>query len=424
MYRNALKAFIIKEQDQFYGTEKLELKGLKLDFEIRESEVKFLGLCPFNYSVSYYIGVDWLKENESYIAVKPKIDKLDYIRMFMHCMELPDMYKYVKDIYHVDFTRAPITLSTEDWELTPFLIIHFLSLLEKITKQGLKKNFIRKEENLNGKIKGKIVFSKQLKHNVFRKRESNIFCKYQDYSVDCLENKLLKKVLLFIQNYSYPLENKYPELRAKKSRLLSYFEHVSDDISTHEIKQIRLNPIYKEYSEAIRIGKLILMRFAYSFSYVNKIKENQLPPFWIDMSKLFELYVYSKLKEAYPHIQIEFQAHGKYGYVDFLDIDNKIIIDTKYKLCYEKEQYKGDDIRQLSGYARDVGILKKLGYITEEEHDRTVLDCVIIAPDNNSDPSFKGRNLIDKKNKITQFTKFYWCGIRIPTKEDDVDKLR
>lgn len=181
MYRNALKAHIIKEQDYFSETEKLELKGLKLDFERAENEVKFLGLCPFNYSVSYYIGVDWLKENESYIAVKPKIDKLDYIRMFMHCMELPDMYKYVKDIYHVDFTRAPITLSTEDWELTPFLIIHFLSLLEKITKQGLKKNFIRKEENLNGKIKGKIVFSKQLKHNVFRKRESNIFCKYQDY---------------------------------------------------------------------------------------------------------------------------------------------------------------------------------------------------------------------------------------------------
>ena len=111
MYKNALKAHIIKEQDYFSETEKLELKGLKLDFERAENEVKFLGLCPFNYSVSYYIGIDWLKENESYIAVKPKIDKLDYIRMFMHCMELPDMYKYVKDIYHVDFTRAPITIS-------------------------------------------------------------------------------------------------------------------------------------------------------------------------------------------------------------------------------------------------------------------------------------------------------------------------
>lgn len=73
--------------------------------------------------------------------------------MFMHCMELPDMYKYVKDIYHVDFTRAPITLSTEDWELTPFLIIHFLSLLEKITKQGLKNFYTQRRKNLMAKLK-------------------------------------------------------------------------------------------------------------------------------------------------------------------------------------------------------------------------------------------------------------------------------
>jgi len=418
MDRTALKSYTIKEQESFINSSKLELKALQLDFEKRENEVKFLGLCPFHYTVSYYIGIDWLKENDSYIVVKPKIDDLDYVRMFMHCAQQPNIYEYLKGIYHIDFTRPSITLDTEDWELTPFLIIHFLSLLEKIVKQGLKKNYIYKEENLKGKVKGKILFSKQVKHNIFSKREERSFCRFQDYSIDCLENRVLKKALIFIQNYSYPFEKKYPELSIKKSRLLTNFEHVSDDITTHEIKQIKLNPIYKEYFEAIRIAKLILQRFGYSFSNVDKTKENKLPPFWIDMSRLFELYVYTKLKDAYPQVEIDYQAHGKYGYVDFLDRSNKIIIDTKYKLCYAKEQYKGDDIRQLSGYARDIGILKRLGYTHEAEQQNTVVDCVIIAPDKRSETDFKERTLINEYNRIKQFTKFYWSGIKLPEKKN------
>jgi len=414
MVGTALKPYRIKEQETFSALEKQELKALQLDFEKRENEVKFLGLCPFHYNVSYYIGIDWIRENSSYIVVRPKIDNLDYVQMFMHCAQQQDIYKYLKDIYHIDFTRPSITLDTEDWELTPFLIIHFLFLLEKIAKQGLKKNYIYREENLNGKIKGKILFSKQLKQNIFNKREERAFCRYQDYSIDCLENRVLKKALVFIQNYSYPFEKKHPELSILKTKLMTNFEHVSDNITTHEIKQIKLNPIYKEYFEAVRIAKLILQRFGYSFSNVNKSKENKLPPFWIDMSRLFELYVYTKLKEAYPQVEIDYQAHGKYGYVDFLDRTNKIIIDTKYKLCYAKEKYKGEDIRQLSGYARDVGVLKKLGYISEEERNCAVVDCVIIAPDKESKTHFKERELINVNSQIEQFTKFYWSGIKLP----------
>lgn len=418
MGRVDLKPFIIEEQECFCSTEKQNIKALQLDFEKRENEVKFLGLNPFDYSVSYYIGIDWLKENDSYIVVKPKITDLDYLRMFMSCLQHSDIYNYLKDIYHIDFTRSAITLDTEDWELTPFLIVHYLFLLEKITKQGLKKNYICKEENLNGKIKGKILFSKQLKKNILSKREDRSFCRYQDYSVDCPENKILKKALVFIKDYSYSFEKKYPELSLKKSRLLAHFDQISDDITTNEIKQIKLNPIYKDYFEAIRIAKLILQRFGYSYSNINKTKENQLPPFWIDMSRLFELFVYIKLKDAYPQVKMDYQAHGKYGFVDFLDRSNKIIIDTKYKLCYAKEQYVGDDIRQLSGYARDIGILKKLGYKSEEEQNTTVVGCVIIAPDKISNDHFVGRELINADNRITQFAKFYWSGIRLPLKSD------
>lgn len=413
-----LKSYGISEQNFFQDPQKQEIKNMNLDFESEEHNVKFLGLCPFNFAVSYYIGIDWLKEGESYIMVRPKIPNLDYVRMFVHCLDHPSIYKYVNDIYFVDFSRSAVALDTDEWELTPILIIHFLFLLERIVKQGLKRNYINRKENLNGKIKGKILFPEHLKKNVFAKREDRVFCSYQDYSVDCLENRLLKRALIFINNFP-SLYEKYPELIAKKNRLLSAFDHVSEKITVNEISRIKINSIYRDYSETVRVAKLIIQYFGYSYSNVNSNKKNVLPPFWIDMSKLFELYVYSKLKEGYPDVRIDYQSHGKYGFVDFLDRKNKIIIDTKYKLRYVKRQYNGDDIRQLSGYARDRGILKKLDYINDEEQNNTVVDCVIVVPDQDQGAStnFIGRTLISEEHIIRQFTKFYWCGIRLPVKD-------
>jgi 5-methylcytosine-specific restriction enzyme subunit McrC len=404
-----VKAYPIDEQQTFAEDERQELRGMKLEFSDSDNEIRFLGLNPYNYSVSYYIGIDWLKENESYIAVRPKIQNLDYVRMFVHYLKHPAISKFLKDSYHFDFKKPTIQPDTADWELTPFMIVHFLALVDKIVKQGLKKNYTVVEENLNSKIKGKIIFSQQLKKNIIAKREDRICCRFQEYSVNCLENRLLKKALMVIQRYSAHHLKQYKELIQKENRLLSHFENISEEISYSEIKRIKINALYKEYVEAIDLAKKILQRFGYSYKKADdKTIDKELPPFWIDMSKLFELYVYSLLKEVYPK-DILYQPHGEYGNVDFLKTDEKLIIDAKYKEKY-KDDYKIEDIRQLAGYARDWGVLKKLK-INDED---TVVDCIIIYPDDNSNTSFENRQL--KERKIEQFTKFYKYGIKLPIK--------
>ncbi len=207
------------------------LKELCLDFETRKDEIKYLGLNPFDYTVSYYIGIDWLKENESYIVVHPKIEKLDYVQMFVHCLHHPEISKFLKDVYHVDFQKPLIEIPSSDWDLTPFLVVHFLSLVENIVKQGLKSNYIIHEENLNSKIKGKIAFSQQIKKNIVTKREDRVFCRFQEYSTNCFENRLLKKALLFIQKYTarHLDRAKYKTLFQKQNCLIAAFETVSDD---------------------------------------------------------------------------------------------------------------------------------------------------------------------------------------------------
>ncbi len=396
------------------------LKELCLDFETRKDEIKYLGLNPFDYTVSYYIGIDWLKENESYIVVHPKIEKLDYVQMFVHCLHHPEISKFLKDVYHVDFQKPLIEIPSSDWDLTPFLVVHFLSLVENIVKQGLKSNYIIHEENLNSKIKGKIAFSQQIKKNIVTKREDRVFCRFQEYSTNCFENRLLKKALLFIQKYTarHLDRAKYKTLFQKQNCLIAAFETVSDDISYSETKRIKINALYKEYVEAIELAKKILRHFGHSYKKAETANEKKLPPFWIDMSKLFELYVYSLLKEEYgKDIMYQLsesgkrQTHGYYGDIDFMKIDEKLLIDTKYKLVYtEDDKYDIENIRQLSGYARDRKVREKL----KIDSDNEVIDCLIIYPNANATVDFKERDL--KKNKIKQFVKFYKCGIRLPVK--------
>ncbi len=410
--------FVIKEQGRFSEQQKTEISqylDLKTNFK--------LGLGFDNIGQlwsSYYIGIDWIKEKEIYIAVEPKIENLDYVKMFVHCLHHYEISKFIKEVYHIDFQKTQIEIQNANWDLTPFLVVHFLSLVESITTQGLKSNYIIRDQNLNGKIKGKILFSQQLKKNIVSKREDRIYCRFQEYSTDCLENRLLKKALLFVQRYTakHLDKEKYKLLFQKQNRLLSVFDSISENISYSEIKRIKINALYKEYVEAIGLAKKILRRFGYSYMNTYSKVEKKLPPFWIDMSKLFELYVYSLLKDAYgSKIMYQLsddgkrQTRGHYGDIDFMKLDDKILIDAKYKEIYTQDgKYDIDNIRQLSGYARDWGVLRKLNITSENE----VIDCVIIYPDKTSNDNFKDREL--KEASIKQFIKFYKCGIKLPSK--------
>jgi 5-methylcytosine-specific restriction enzyme subunit McrC len=409
-----MKEYAIEEQGLFSEQQKSEISpylDLKNTFKLG---FNFDG--HGNLWASYYIGIDWLKENEAYILVNPKILDLDYIRMFLHCLKHSEISKFVNDIYYFDLNKPKIKLGTNDWELTPFMLVHFLSLVDKIVTQGLKKNYTVVEENLNSKIKGKIIWSQQIKKNIAIKREDRVYCRYQEYSVNCLENRLLKKTLLFIQRYSAKHLKQYPEFIRKQNRLLSAFENVSDNISYSEIKRVKVNSLYKEYIETIDLAKQILRHFGYSFKRADdKTIEKELPPFWIDMSKLFELYVYSLLKDEYKDCKIEYQKGTRNQIPDFLFVSGSenLILDTKYKPQYENNPPDIDDIRQLSGYARTVKIREKLNI----NNDTDIVDCVIIYPiTDDLKIDFKGRNL--KENTIDEFTKFYKCGIKLPTKNN------
>lgn len=370
---------------------------------------------------NYYIGVDWLKKNESAIYVAPKLNKeaeeTDYFKMLFSCMKHPEIAGYSKDLYEIKFDEPYIEINQKQDLITPLLMIRYLQVLKSVVRKGLKKSYYRVEQNLSSKIKGKVVVSKTLKQNILRNRPNKTICNFEVYGIDSIENKILKCALNFVEIYLA----KYRQFSDYFLPLISFckpaFYEVDDSsFDLHFIKQTKINAFYKEYKEALDLARMIIKRFGYNLRDIDE-KVVSVPPFWIDMPKLFELYVLGLLKEQYGS-KIQFQAKGNYGEPDFLLIteSEKIVIDTKYKRIYQnndqhQDRYNSDDIRQICGYARDRKILKRFGY-TDEDMQNVVVDCLIIYPDQRFDETLP-ENL--KDDPIHQFTRFYKVPVKLPT---------
>ncbi|MEG0519486.1 MAG: TonB-dependent receptor, partial [Bacteroidales bacterium] len=378
---------------------------------------------------SYYIGADWLsEEHDKAVVVIPKMPNVDFVEMYMCALKFDLAADYFSRFYGIDFDKKPVETDALNNRLTPLLIIHFLAVIRGLSKRGLKKDYVVKENNLQSKIKGKICISQNIRLNNIKKRDDRIYCQYQEYTVDNPENRLLKKALVFSKRYIQKLNkhSSYSSIRTVINNLLSVFTDVSDEIEIYQVKKVAPNKLFKEYKEAIRIAKMILQQFDFSITKIER-ELKSTPVFWIDMSRLYEVYVYSKLYDTYGD-KIKFQVPGyRKTAVDFLKIDENVIIDTKYKPKYDGSNGGiVDDVRQISAYAHDIKILKTLGV-----GDSVIPACLIIYPEKMIDnenkeedeplddckelkESFADTNILPQASEIGGYQKFYKLSIALP----------
>lgn len=368
---------------------------------------------------SYFIGADWLIRDELAIYVAPKIDasnqQVDYLQILCSCLSRSDIAKYADQLYEIKTNRKYIEIDQEQDLLTPLLVMQFLQLLKEIVKKGLKKSYYSVERNLNSKIKGKVQVAQNIKKNLAHNKKNRSVCQYDVFGYDTIENRFLKHTLKFIQQYS----SRASKFSHHTQPLIDYckpaFVNVKDEVDLNQLKSIKHNVFYKEYKEAIRIATLILKRFGYNVKNAKSQpnRKTSVPPFWIDMSKLFEFYILGLLIDKFGK-KVSFQAQGTYGQPDFLlcDESNAMILDAKYRPRYQHEKYHIEDVRQLSGYSRDSKILSKLGYTSHAEQETAVPDCVIVYVDQNAQTVLPESLIGDR---IRGFSKFYKVGVAMPT---------
>ena len=367
----------------------------------------------YHIKTGYFIGIDWLDINDSYLCIKPKLNtsgkQIDFIQILFNALQHEEISEKVKELVYIQWDAKHIPIEQKEDILTPFLIAEFLALVTARVRKGLKKSYYPVLRKLNARVKGKLLVSKTIKHNISKSQALNTYCSYEEFGLNTPENKLLKKTLLYIQEYLSTVTHTPSKVKLveKLNYVLPAFSTVSNDIDTHSSKNLKHNAFYQEYKEALHLADLILKRFGYNIENASS-KLVGTPPFWIDMSKLFELHVYSLLKKGFGNgVSYHDRFNGRE--IDFLLNTEKIkmIIEAKYKPRW-KDTIVFEDIQQLSTYARMKSIYNELGI----EKDK-IIEALIVYP-NLTDGELNTTSENVKSVNLRDYVSFYKLGVKMP----------
>lgn len=367
---------------------------------------------------SYMIGIDWIIENKLSIYVQPKLNKedkeIDYLKMLFEALKEPVNLNHLDDLYTIDFKAPLIEIEQQQDKLTPLLLLEFLQLLKQIVRRGLKKSYYKVTRNLNSRVKGKILINATVKQNHTKQKMLNNVCQYEEFGFNSVENRVLKKALLFTQS---ALNNLKGVSDIDFKHLFQFvspaFQQVDEHIDLKELKKSKPNPLFKDYTQALKLAKLILKKYGYNISNTTETKI-KTPPFWVDMSKLFELYVFKKLREEFSERK-EIIYHKKFHGLepDYLlnskSKGHKMVIDAKYKPRYKNDNIYLDDARQLSGYARLKSIYKELGL----EDNNELIDCLIVYSDQSLGEKPFRESLMNQVED-NKYLRLFKVGIKLP----------
>ncbi|MCG2431853.1 McrC family protein [Aequorivita xiaoshiensis] len=378
---------------------------------------------------SYFIGIDRFPNTDQSIYVHPKLNKfsdestedwveVDYMKMLFKSLSNPELMNDLDELFIIKWDEDEIELYGQQDLLTPFLVVQFLGVMKDIVRKGLKKSYYRVEKNLKNRVKGKILIGKTIKQNHFKHKYLNNYCSYEEFGINGIENRLLKKTLEFVEPYLYSHAGiiEGDGLTDLFNFINPAFSQVPSNFDFSELRKVKKNPFYKDYTQALDLAEKILRRFSYNISNSSKTEIKSTPPFWIDMSKLFEVYVLGLLRKEFSD-SVLFQYKTHWNELDYILNNEKyqLVIDAKYRPLYDKKSYDIQDIRQISGYARLTSVREKLGLKNNDESQR-ILDCLIIYPtfDENC-TNFEGRYLLS--DPIQNFKNIYRIGVNLPIQE-------
>lgn len=413
---------ILQEHDQ------LTLDGAPVRYDERYNNLRLIhwdkpaNSQSWGYFASYKIGAEWIDSNRALVVTTKKgMENIDFVGMFMTCFTSDLEIESFSRIYSIDYDGRPIEAPSLTHIVSPLIVLHFLGVVSRL--KTLRRGYVHHSENLK-KVKGHVGLMKNERLNISTHRYDRIFCEYDEYSADIPENRLIKKALLFSRQFLRFMGKSQPSYEAIGSvidKSLALFKGVSDDVDIKDVKQAKGSKLFKEYAEAVRLAKIVLRYFDFSISKVAQ-SDGFVVPFELDMSLLYEHYVYGLLRTAYGD-KITYQFSGRTGIPDFLYASKsfKAILDTKYIPRIEYYPIDHYIISQLSGYGRDIRILRRLGYASiDETSGFPSVPCVIIYPISTK-AGYSGN--IFMKTKLSELCKtpekgvamFYKIGIPVPT---------
>ena len=328
----------------------------------------FMGLYKTegnDYHTSGFVGVGWLKDYkgnivtdpdtgaECAIMIKPRFPKMDPWEMLTKVLADEEYDEYVKqqgELYTFDASQKliPVKAAVTGGEMLASL--SFLKSCEKICRRHLCRMMSFEENNFNGKIIGNIQVSKHIKYNVVIGREDRIYCRYPLFTIDTIENRILKAALkkahIIIQNTL--------KRNGEIQKIYNYCNNVLKMVSTVNIVRSDFNRVKttgcnSHYKNILKLAYIILFNEGVSDLHNEETSKVSLViPYTINMESLFEFYVRSIIKDYFKKSNNERYHLDEYRYQS----DNSLnVLD---------EDYSANNLYIMDKYIPDIAIYENV----------------------------------------------------------------
>ncbi len=228
----------------------------------------------------------------------------------------------------------------------------FVNEIEYLLHTGLIKRYRKKQENVFA-LKGKILFQKNIQHNVIH--QERFFVEHTTYDLEHLLHFVLYKTLRLLKTI-----NRNGFLQSRIGALFLCFPEMPNiEVTKETFQRIQFNRKTECYRKAIDIATLLLLHY---HPDISKGRNNVLA-LMFDMNKLWETFVFVSLKKHAVCRTISSQT-SKYFWEqenhsrtsirpDILlnegDENHCVVLDTKWKNM-KGNNPSPDDLRQMFVY--------------------------------------------------------------------------
>ncbi|WP_173326822.1 5-methylcytosine restriction system specificity protein McrC [Sharpea azabuensis] len=204
--------------------------------------------------------------------------------------------------YEIFDDEKPLPLNVEDSGGEILLAISCIRACYKVCTGTVKRKMDYVQENLNGKIRGRVDFANHIKKNVVTGREDRIFCKYPAFSEDTIENQILKQSILLSERILKLNNCLEIDGLAKIREMLLYCKRRLSKISDKNIRKpdylaVNTRGFNSAYTPAVKLAEMLLTHSNMCISAKGD-KTGFVVPFAVRMETIFEYYARTVIKNA------------------------------------------------------------------------------------------------------------------------------
>lgn len=283
------------------------------------------------------------------------------------------MLRTLKDVSFISSSMADINI--ESMHIFDIFIQMFLNELNLLVKKGIKSSYLQNTRTLK-KIKGKINFPKNIKHNLFHREK--FYCEYEEYNINRPENRIIKRTLYFLKKVC-----SLSKLDKEIYKFLFIFDEIepSKNIDS-DFKKCKNNRLVSHYKKILNWCNIFLKNKSFTNFHGNELTFALLFP----MEKIFESYFANLMKRKFINKNLFVQkkigsllSNGNYSMVPDLIVkeeNSSFIFDTKWKII--KDKISQADLYQMFAYGtkydRIIDNTKKIFLIYPQNEDFTNIE--------------------------------------------------